>query len=95
MHLKLIRGMRGTLLACVVWCHVKVAQILPGYGAYLNLDEEMIASTPIVNSRLNLKLSQDSLDKVYLDHQCDTFQNDNTFVYQILSKMFTNMDAYV
>ena len=30
LHLKLIREMRGTLLASVVWFYIKVAHILPG-----------------------------------------------------------------
>ena len=29
LHLKLVRGMRGTMLACVVWRHIKVAHISP------------------------------------------------------------------
>ena len=48
MYLKLMRGMRGTLLAYVVWCHIKVAHISPGSGVYLNLDEEMIARAPLL-----------------------------------------------
>ena len=50
LHFKLLRGMRGTPLVYVVWHHVKVAHILPGYGAYLNLDDEMIPRAPIVDS---------------------------------------------
>ena len=38
LYLKLVRGLRGTLFAYVVWYHVKVAHISPVYGAYLNLD---------------------------------------------------------
>ena len=79
----------------MVWHHIKVACISPGYGAYLILDKEMIARAPIINSRTNLKLSQDSLNRVYLDEQCDTYKIDNALVYQILSKMFMDMDAYV
>ena len=79
----------------VIQCHVKVAQILSGCGAYLNLDKEMNARTAIIDSKLNLKLSQDSLDRVYLDLQCDTFTINNALVYQIVYKMFTDMDAYV
>ena len=48
LHFKLIRGMRGFLLANVVWCHIKVAHISPWYGAYLNLDEKMIARLPLL-----------------------------------------------
>ena len=43
----------------------------------------------------NLRLSQDSLERVYVDHQADTFNVDNAMVYQIFSKMFTDMDAFV
>ena len=68
LHLKLISGMRGAMLAYVVWYHIKVTHFLPGYGAYLNLDAKMIARAPIVNSRLNLKLNQETLDRAYLDH---------------------------
>ena len=95
MYLKLIRGMKGTLLAYVVWHHIKVAHIPPGSGAYLNLDKEMITRAPIVDTKLNIRLNQDSLDRVYIDHQTDTFKVDNAMVYQIFSKMFTDMDAFV
>ena len=94
LHLKLVRGMRGTPLAYAVWCHIKVTHILPGYHAYLNLEGEMITRAPIVNSRSNLKLSQKTLESAYLDHQCDT-NIDNALVYQILLKMFMDIDAYV
>ena len=95
MYLKLMRGMRGVPLAYVVRCHVKVARIFPGSGTYLNLDEEMIARTLIVDASSNLRFNQDSLDRVYVDHQADTFKVDNSMVYQILSKMFKDMDAFV
>ena len=95
MYLMLVRGMRGTPLAHVVWRNVKVAHIPPGSGAYLNLNKEMITRVPIIDTRLNLRLNQDSLDKVYVDHQTDTFKVDNAMVYQSLSKMFTDMDAFV
>ena len=58
LHLKLIRVMRGTTLAYLVWCHIKVACISHGYGTYLNLDKDMITNAPIVNSKTNLKLNQ-------------------------------------
>ena len=80
LHLKLVRGVRGTLLAYFVWCHIKVAHISSGYDAYLNLDKEMITA-PIVNSKLNLKLNQELLDMVYLDYQDDMFKIDNALVY--------------
>ena len=88
LHLKL-------MLNYAVQCHIKVAHILPGYGAYLNLDKEMITRAPNVDSRSNLKLNQDSLDRVYLNHQCDAFKINNALVYQILSKVSTDTDAYV
>ena len=37
LHLKLVEGMRGTLLTYEVQRHIKVAHIFPGYGTYLNL----------------------------------------------------------
>ena len=95
MYLKLMRGIREALLAYVVRNHVKVAHIPPGSGAYLNLDEEMIARAPIVDASSNLRLNQHSLHRVYVDHQADTFKVDNAVVYQIHSKMFTDMDAFV
>ena len=66
-----------------------------GSGTYLKLVEEMIARAPIVDASLNLKMNQNSLDWVYADHQTDTFKVDNEMVYQIFSKMFTDMDALV
>ena len=75
--------------------HVKVAHILPGYDAYLNLDKEMIIRAPIVDSRSNLKLNKETLERAYQDNQCNTFKINNALVYQILSKMFTGMGAYV
>ena len=57
MYLKIMRDMKGTPLAFVIWCHGKVAHIPHGSGAYLNLDEEMIARAPIVNISSNLMLS--------------------------------------
>ena len=36
-----------------------------------------------------------TLDRDYLDHQCDAFKIDNTLVYQILLKVFTYMDVFV
>ena len=35
------------------------------------------------------------LDKVNVDHQTDTFMVDNAMMYQIFSRMFTDMDAFV
>ena len=73
----------------------KLAHISPGSGAYLNLDKEMITRAYIVDASWNLRLSQDSLDRDYMDHQADTFKVENDMVYQIFSKMFTDMDAFV
>ena len=92
MHLKLIRGMRGTPLAYVVWHHIKVAYIMPGCGAYLNLDKDMTMRAHIVDSKMNLKMTQDNLDRIYLSYQCDAFKIDYAMVHQTLLKMFT--DAY-
>ena len=79
LHLKLIRGMRGIQLAYVVQCHISL--------------DMMITRAPIINLRTNLKLSQESLDNIYLDHQCDTFKINNALVYKILLKMFMDMDV--
>ena len=74
-YLKLVKGMRGTQLTYVVLCNVKVAHISPGSKAYLNLHKD-------ANS--NLMMSQDTLDRVYLNHQADTFKINNAMMYQIL-----------
>ena len=58
LHLKFIRGVRGVPLAYMVQDHIKVAHITPGYDAYLNLGEEMIARAPIDDGKLNIKLTQ-------------------------------------
>ena len=92
---KLMRGMRGTPLAYVIWHHIKLAHIAPGSGANLNLDEEMIVRALIVDTRSNIRLNQNSLDRVYGDHQTETFKVDNMMVYQMFSKMFTDIDAFV
>ena len=55
----------------------------------------MITKAPIVDSRSDLKLNQETLDRTYLDHPCDTFKINNAMVYQILSKMFMDMDNYI
>ena len=81
LHLKCKSGARGSLLTYEAWHYIKVAQISPGYDAYLNLDNEMISRVPIVDAKFNLKLTQESLDKVYLSYQCDTFKVDNALVY--------------
>ena len=58
MYLRLLIGTRGGALFYVVWHHVKVAHIPPGSGTYLNLDEEMIARAPILDTWSNLRLNQ-------------------------------------
>ena len=54
LHLELMKGMRSTPLAYVVWHHVKVAHISPGFGTYLNLDKEMTTRAPIIGSKSSL-----------------------------------------
>ena len=54
--------MRGISLAYLIRQHIQAAHISPGQFAYLKLDEEMIARSPIVNSKSNLKQTQVSLD---------------------------------
>ena len=46
LHLKLVRGVRGTPFAYVIRQHIKVAHILPEYYAYLNLDERCLPESP-------------------------------------------------
>ena len=50
MYLKLVKGIRGTSLAYVVHCHIKVVHIPHGSAAYLNLDDEMITKAPIFDA---------------------------------------------
>ena len=69
------------------------SHISPEYGAYLNLDVKMIARVPIIDSKMNLKLSQESLHRVYLDHQCGIFKIDNALMYKILLKLLMGMGA--
>ena len=92
-HLKLVRG--GVPLMYVVQYHIKVSYILPGCGTYLNLNEEMIVRASIVDAKSNPKLTQECLDRIYLSCHCDTFKIDNALVYQILLKVFTDIDVFV
>ena len=55
----------------------------------------MILRAPIIDVRSNLRLTHDSLDWVYSDHQTDTFKVDNVRVYQMFSMMFTDMDTFI
>ena len=94
LHLNLKRGVRGAPLDYVV-THVKVAHISSGYSAYLNLNDKMTARVPTVEAKSNLTLTQECLYIVYLSYLFDALKIDNALVYHILSKAFTNMDAYV
>ena len=78
----------------VVWHHVKVIHIPPGCDAYLNLDIKMIAKASIAYEKMYFKLTQEALDRVYPDYQHDTFNINNAFLYQTLSKIM-DMDAHV
>ena len=49
----------------------------------------------IVDVKSSLKITQDGLDREYVDWQCDTFKIDNALVYHILSNIFMDTDAYV
>ena len=55
----------------------------------------MITRAPIVDSKSNFKMTQEILNRAYLSYQVDTFKIDNALVYQILSKVSTDMDTYV
>ena len=66
LHLKLLRVVQGVPLAYVVRHHIKVAYISPEYSAYVNLDKEMITRGLIVDAKLNLRITQECLDGVYL-----------------------------
>ena len=72
-----------------------MAHIPSGSGTYLNLDEEMITRGPIIETKLNLRLNHDSLDRIYRDYQTDTFKVYSALQYQILSKMFMDRDVFV
>ena len=91
LHLKLVRGHGGSL-AFVVRHHVKVAHTLSGYYVYLNLDKKMFARAPSVHAISNFKKTWDSLERSYVHWQCGTFKIDNTWVYQLLSKIFTDIN---
>ena len=54
----------------------------------------MTTNAPIVDRKLNLKMNQETLDRAYLEYQCDTFKANNVSVHQILSKVFTHTDKY-
>ena len=48
---------------------MNVPHILLRYGAYLNLDKEIITSATIIDAKLNLELNHEALNKVYLGYQ--------------------------
>ena len=56
---------------------------------------EMIARAPIVDEMSKSRHSRGSLNKFYYVYKVSTFKIDNALVHQILSKIFTDMDAYV
>ena len=95
LYLRLLRGVQGVPMAYVVRQHIIVAHILPGYDTQSNLDNNMIARAPIIDTKSDLKMTQDGLNKTYVSWQCDTIKVDNALVHQILSKIFMDMDAYV
>ena len=94
MYLKCMRGMRETQMTYVILHHVQVAHIFPGSGTYLNFDKKLISRTTNIDASSKLRLSQDTLDKAILN-QGDAFKIDDVMVYQMISKMFTDMDAFV
>ena len=67
-----------------------LAYLSPGYGAYLNVDEKMIAKALIVDSKT---MSVESGIPGQIQHH--TFKIDNALVFKSLSKVFTDTDAYV
>ena len=48
-------------MACVVIQQVKVEQILPVYGTYLKLYEDIITIDPIADAKSNYKMTHDNL----------------------------------
>ena len=88
-HLKLVKGVRGVQLEYMFRQHGKMAYMSPEY------DEEIISWVCIVNTKLNLKQTQDSQDRAYVIWHCDTFIKDNASVYHILSKFFKDKGIYV
>ena len=86
---------RGILLAYVVIQHIKLAHILLCYNAYWNLHKEMIARDLTDDAGSNLQRNKDWLNKKYLYYQCDSFKINNASVYNILSRVFTDLDVFV
>ena len=95
LYLKIMRGVRGVLLAWVVRQHVKVTHISSWYSVNQNLGEKMIARAPITDTQLTLKLTWYCLDGAYVSCLCDTFKINNSLAHHILSKIFTSMGTYV
>ena len=71
LYLKLMKGVREVPSAYMVHCHVKVALVPSGYNAYLNLDQEMIATAFIVDKKLNFNKTWVIFDRTYPDYRCD------------------------
>ena len=67
LHLKIMRGIRGIPVVCVVIQHAMLAHVSSGYCAYLNLDK-VIARAPIVDAKTSLCQTQDWLDQKYTKH---------------------------
>ena len=90
LFLKFVREVRGIPLGYVTQCHIKMVHIQPRHDAHLNLDKEMITRVPIVDGKLNFKLTQGALDRA-----CNTFKINNALMCQILSKIFMDMNTYL
>ena len=81
LHLKLMRLMSVFLLAYVVRCHIKVTSIPPGHDAYINLDENMFNAAPIFDAKLNLRMTQITLVRVYINFQCNIIKCGNALIH--------------
>ena len=66
LHLRLVKGVKYVPLANMARQHVKVVHILPQYSTYLNLDKDVIDSTPRVDINSNLQYTQDCIDRAYV-----------------------------
>ena len=61
-----LKGDVGFLLAYLIKQHDNIACISSDYSIYLNHDEDMIAKAPIIDTRPDLMMTQNSLDRVFL-----------------------------
>ena len=68
LYLKLVRGVRGVLLAYVIWCHIKVPHFPNKSDKYHNFDMEMTARAFIVNKMSISRHSEVSLEEFQLVH---------------------------